>query len=402
MTHEKEAGRRNPDFQSAFDKRIPLRKDRIAMASTPEIRKVNKRNTYRYIYRKKECSKQELAYALGQSLPTVNQNLKDLMEEGMVHTAGQYESTGGRKAAVLQCTADARVSVGVEILHDHVVAVLLDLYGTILSSAKLEEKYANEETYFRKIGRFIADFVDQAGYSDDKLLGIVAAVQGIPDYEHRKMVYGRILNNWGLSSDMLGGYIGRPCLLMHDSESAAFAESFHRPDLRDSCYVFLNNYLGSASIIQGKLYRGNHGRGQLVEHMKLVRGGRKCYCGQYGCAESYCSAYGLKKMSGMPTEEFFYKLRRDDPEAATVWDEYLDHLALLLHNVLMVMDVDIIIGGVLRRYMCNADLVTLKEKIRTQSDFSISDRSIAFEYVTDYPAAQGAALYLIQRFMDEQ
>lgn len=371
------------------------------MASTPEIRKVNKRNAYRYIYQQKECSKQELAYSLGQSLPTVNQNLKELLEEGMVHTAGLYESTGGRKATVLQCTADARVAVGVEILHEHVVAVLLDLYGKTLSCAKLEEKYTNEETYFRKIGRFIADFVDGTGYPDEKLLGIVVAVQGIPDYAHHKMLYGRILNNWALSSDMLGGYIGRPCILMHDSESAAFAESFHRPDLRDSCYVFLNNYLGSASIIQGNLYRGNHGRGQLLEHMKLVRGGRKCYCGQYGCAESYCSAYGLKKMSGLPTEEFFSRLRKDDPEAATVWDEYLDYLALLLHNVLMVMDVDIIIGGLLRRYMRDRDLLTLKEKIRTQSDFNISDRSIAFEYATDYPAAQGAALYSIRHFLDE-
>ncbi len=371
------------------------------MASTPEIRKVNKRNTYRYIYQQKECSKQELAYSLGQSLPTVNQNLKELLEEGMVHTAGLYESTGGRKATVLQCTADARVAVGVEILHEHVVAVLLDLYGKTLSCAKLEEKYTNEETYFRKIGRFIADFVDGTGYPDEKLLGIVVAVQGIPDYAHHKMLYGRILNNWALSSDMLGSYIGRPCILMHDSESAAFAESFHRPDLRDSCYVFLNNYLGSASIIQGNLYRGNHGRGQLLEHMKLVRGGRKCYCGQYGCAESYCSAYGLKKMSGLPTEEFFERLRKDDPEAATVWDEYLDYLALLLHNVLMVMDVDIIIGGLLRRYMRDQNLLTLKEKIRTQSDFNISDRSIAFEYATDYPAAQGAALYSIRHFLDE-
>ena len=58
------------------------------MASSPEIRKLNKRNAYRYIYQQKECSKQDIAYSLGQSLPTVIQNLKELQEEGMVHTAG--------------------------------------------------------------------------------------------------------------------------------------------------------------------------------------------------------------------------------------------------------------------------------------------------------------------------
>lgn len=371
------------------------------MAATPEIRRLNKRNTYRYIYQQKECSKQELAYALGQSLPTVSQNLKELLEEGMVHTDGLYESTGGRKAAVLRCTTDARVAVGVEILQEHVVAVLLNLYGETLSCAKLEEKYSNEEVYLHKMSRFIAEFVNGTGYPKEKLLGIVVAVQGIPDYDHRKMVYGRILNNWSISADVLEAYIGYPCILMHDSESAAFAESFHRPNLRDSSYVFLNHYLGSASIIQGNIYRGNHGRGQLLEHMKLVKGGRKCYCGQYGCAEGYCSAYGLEKMSGLDIGVFFERLRKGNPEAAAVWDAYLDYLALLLHNVLMVMDVDIIIGGLLRQFMREEDLLILKEKIRTQSDFNISDRSIGFEYVTDYPAAQGAALYLIRRFLDE-
>ena len=370
------------------------------MAVTPEIRKLNKRNTYLYIYRHKECSKQELASSVGQSLPTVNQNVNELQEEGYVRVAGRYESTGGRKPMVLQCTPDAQVAAGIQILSGQVTAVLLDLYGTVLSCGVLKEQYVNEDRYFRKIGRFIADFVDSGAYPDEKLLGIAVATQGVADYGHKRLVYGRILDNTGLSADQLSDCIGRPCILMHDSETAAFAESFHRPDLRDSSYIFLNDYLGSASIINGSLYRGNHGRGQLLEHVKLVRGGRKCYCGQYGCAESYCGAYGLHKMSGLPTDEFFHRLRRQDAQVIKIWDEYLDYLALLLHNVLMTMDVDIILGGLLRTDMIAEDLQILTEKIRSQTDFAISDRTITLEYITDYPAARGAALYLVQDFLD--
>ncbi len=370
------------------------------MAVTPEIRKLNKRNTYLYIYKHKECSKQELASSVGQSLPTVNQNVNELQDEGFVRIAGLYESTGGRKPMVLQCTPDARVAAGVQILSGQVTAVLLDLYGTVLSCEILREPYKNEDAYFQKIGKFIADFINAGGYSDDKLLGITLATQGVADYAHKKLVYGRILDNKGLSADRLSACIGRPCILMHDSETAAFAESFHRPDLRDSSYIFLNDYLGSASIINGSLYRGNHGRGQLLEHVKLVQGGRKCYCGQYGCAESYCGAYGLHKMSGLPTDAFFRLLRTRDERTLKIWDEYLDYLALLLHNVLMTMDVDIILGGLLRKYMLPEDLQIITEKIRSQTDFDISDRTITLEYITDYPAARGAALYLVQHFLD--
>lgn len=370
------------------------------MAVTPEIRKLNKRNTYLYIYQNKECSKQELASNVGQSLPTVNQNLNELLKDGFVRVAGHYKSTGGRKPMVLQCDPHARIAVGVQILAEQVTAVLLDLYGTVLSCEVLREQYSNEDLYFKKVGRFIAGFVDSTGYPDDKLLGIAVATQGVTDYGHQKIIYGRILDNWKVSAEQLSSCIGRPCILMHDSETAAFAESFHHPNLRDSSYVFLNDYLGSASIIGGSLYRGNHGRGQLLEHIKLVHNGRKCYCGQCGCAESYCGAYGLRKMSGLPTDEFFRRLREPDPQIAAIWDEYLDYLALLLHNVLMTMDVDIILGGLLRKYMIPEDLRIIEEKIRSQTDFDIPDQTITLEYITDYPAARGAALHLVQNFLD--
>ena len=65
---------------------------------------------------------------------------------------------------------------------------------------------------------------------------------------------------------------------------------------------------GRASIINGNLYCGSHGRGQLLEHMKLVHGGRKCYCGQYGCGyyprrpapQVYDSWSGISLMPSKP------------------------------------------------------------------------------------------------------
>ncbi len=371
------------------------------MATAPEIKRSNKRETYRYIYKNKECSKQEIVFSLGQSLPTVNQNISALLSEGVIRTAGFYESTGGRKAAVLQCVEDAKVAVGVEILYEHIVVVMLNLYGEAIAINKLDLKYSDSEEYLEKVCAFISQFIELSNYSDDKILGISVATQGISDLKHKKLVYSRILHNKELSAESFERYIGRECILMHDSETAAFAESFHRPNLRDSSYIFLNHNLGSASIISGNLYRGNHGRGQLIEHMKLVKDGEQCYCGQHGCTECYCSAHALGRLSGYSTDKFFELLRDGDERAQIIWDIYLSYLAQTLHNVLMVMDVDIIIGGLLRKYMTDEDLITLKELIRLQTDFDISDRTISFEYITDYPAARGAALYFIRNFLDE-
>ena len=339
--------------------------------------------------------------ALGQSLPTINKNINELMEEGLIRSDGLFESTGGRKAAVLKCAADARCAIGVELLEDYVFIVLLDLYGNVIDSDTLECRHENSDGYYSRMYRFLHDFIERLPYSREHVLGMNIAVQGIPDHEHTKLIYGKILQNTGITAKMFADHAGMDCRLIHDSEAAAFAESFFRPNLRDSSYIFLNKYMGSASIVGSDIYNGNHGRGQLVEHLRIVPGGRTCYCGQKGCAECYCSAESLRIMSGQETAEFFRSLREENKEGPKkIWDTYLDYLALTLYNVEMVMDVDIIIGGKLRSYMEEEDLEKLKARIRGNSDFEITDRSISLEQTTEHPAAKGAALILIKEFLD--
>ena len=66
--------------------------------SNIEIKRQNKIKIVQYILKHEKVSRQELAVALGFSLPTVFQNVTELMELGMVCEAGEYGSTGGRKS----------------------------------------------------------------------------------------------------------------------------------------------------------------------------------------------------------------------------------------------------------------------------------------------------------------
>jgi predicted ArsR family transcriptional regulator len=54
-----------------------------------DVKKLNKNRIFRLIYNSDKISRQEIADQLGLSLPTVNQNLKMLMEDG-----------GGRKSGL--------------------------------------------------------------------------------------------------------------------------------------------------------------------------------------------------------------------------------------------------------------------------------------------------------------
>ena len=61
--------------------------------------------------------------------------------------------------------------------------------------------------------------------------------------------------------------------------------------------------------------------------------------------DAYCTALRLQDLSGGNLETFFDKVRKREPEALKVWEEYLDHLALSVTNLRMIFDCRIILGG---------------------------------------------------------
>ena len=59
-----------------------------------ELKKINLRKVYNYIYDARLTSKLAISRALDLSLPTVTQHLGDLVDSGLVEKRGEYESTG--------------------------------------------------------------------------------------------------------------------------------------------------------------------------------------------------------------------------------------------------------------------------------------------------------------------
>ena len=68
---------------------------------------------FRFLYLNKQSSRQEIAQSLGISLPTTTRNLNALQESGFIENAGEFQSTGGRKAIRYQCVANSRQQLNI-------------------------------------------------------------------------------------------------------------------------------------------------------------------------------------------------------------------------------------------------------------------------------------------------
>lgn len=367
--------------------------------SMKDIRKKNYSDVYRLIYQERRISKSRIASSLEMSLPTVTQHLSTLEAEGLIEKQGQMESGIGRKAAAYSIRPEARVSVGVEILPDHITAAALNLYGEIMEKKEARLPFSEKDEYFAALCDMIDELLQDAHASGDAVLGAGIGMQGLVSEDGQRMLYGKILDCTGLTIRPLSGRLSCPVRFIHDAECAAELELWRNPELTDVIYLSLGVHLGGAIIMHGQIQRGRTGRTGTVEHMTLVEGGRPCYCGKLGCMECYCSVNAILE-EGESLSDFFCQLRQGASRQVQRWTEYLDYLAMALNNLHMVLDCTIVLGGHIAPYLIKQDIDALFSRVQDRTAFPEEENFICIGAQENNTIASGAAIPFIRTFLE--
>lgn len=364
-----------------------------------DIKEFNRQRVYQRVYEENQISKPTLSSELGISLPTVSQCVNELIERGLVSEKGHFESTGGRKAAIITLNRDVKVSVGLEILKESVHLTVIDLYGTVIREKFVQYPFRDSEEYCACIGEYIIRFVEESQIGHDRILGVGIAIQGLVDKKTGKVSFGRILNANGFSAERIGKYIPFPCALRHDTEVAAAFMLWHNPEINDALYIVLNRNLGGAVIINGEVHHGQKLPSGLIAHMTLVPEGRTCYCGKRGCVEAYCSVDSILNTFCQELEGFFFDLRRGDPSHIEFWEQYLTYLSRAIYNYQILMSTEVVIGGLAAKYLTEDDIHKIMERELEGSNIAETMPGIRISEYNNTSA--GAALIYIKEFLGE-
>lgn len=368
---------------------------------TPNQIKENNRNLiYQYIYRNPNVSQQDIAYDLHLSRPTVTSNLSALEEDGLITKNGQIDTEYvGRKAAAYAIVPDFRVGIGIEILKNEVKMIAVNLYGEKILRYVYTIPFKNEDAYFQKVCHEILSFKSSIGLSDEQILGIGFAMQGLISPDSRTVLYGKILDCTGLSIIAFTRYLPYPCSFIHDADSAATAELWISPTLNDAFYLSLSNHLGASLITDRKLISGDHGHSSTIEHIQMEPDGKLCYCGKHGCMETLCSIHAL-----LDDEEtidcFFDKVRHQEETFQNRWHSYLQNLAKAINLLHLIYDKTFILGGYIAPYLLESDLAFLYEEIKTLTPFPESSDFLQISKMPKHNITIGAALPYIRNFLN--
>ena len=347
-----------------------------------------------YVINKQITSKAEVSKNLNLSMPTVLSNINDLIAKGIIIETGEYESTGGRKAKSIGINPSYRYSVGIVITANHVGIVLVNLKYEIVKFRRVRMKFSPDASYCQDLSVLTSEFLKDTEYQD-RILGIGISIPGIISQKAHLLIKSHALQLENYSLSFLEQAFDLPVYFENDANAAMMAEDMNR--YKNAIYLSLNNTLGGAFCIGGKLFQGENQKAGEFGHMILVPGGRKCYCGKKGCADAYCAASALTDEINS-LETFMEQLKSGDEAAEEKWSEYLDMLAVLISNLRMAYDMDIILGGEVGGYLAE-HMLPLGEKVMEYNGFDHDIRYLRNCSYKREASAVGAAKHFLQDFI---
>lgn len=176
-----------------------------------DVKKQNRINTLRCLLKYDRISQPELAQKLNLSWPTVLQNVKELINLGLVHEVGTYKSTGGRKAKAYASIPDAKLAIGVDVIKNHIDFTLVDLSGMVIRYTRKTRAFSSDENYFKNLGDLMNSFLKDDEF--ERIIGVGISIPGI------------------ISDD--------GCLFINDANAAGFAEMWDKSDIDNLTVQFM-------------------------------------------------------------------------------------------------------------------------------------------------------------------
>lgn len=368
--------------------------------SAASLKEANRHAIMAYIYQHHNVTKQMLERELGLSLPTITSNLRKLNSEGLIGKSTLLESTGGRKAQTYELIPAAYAAIGVTARASEVTMVAVDLRGTVLARKVKTTLYRDNDAYYSRLGSLITEFAHSIEAAGSHILGVAFSIQGIVSADGKRITFGQIVGNTGLTLERLSQGLHWPAIMIHDSDASAMAELWFDHTITDAVCVYLERRPGGAVIVNGQLYRGPNLCNGTIEHMTIVPGGAECYCGQHGCMDTVCSPEALME-DGESLPGFFSVLEQGEREHRKRFNTWLNYVAQAVANIRAVIAGDIIIGGEAAQYLDDHDMAELKRRVDALSPFPSAHFSLRKSGCADDQSVIGAALTFIQPFVDK-
>lgn len=198
------------------------------------------------------------------------------------------------------------LTIGVDVGGTKIAGGVVDDTGNVLEKVKVESPAEDADEIVACIGGMVRELGDQ--YRID---GVGVSAAGFIDAARATVMFAPNLawRDENLKAK-LERSVGLPVVVENDGNAAAWGEFTHgaAEDADDLLMVAVGTGVGGGLVLDGHLFRGAFGIAGEIGHIRSVKDGLQCGCGNLGCLEQYGSGTALVRRT--------IELASEDPGAA--------------------------------------------------------------------------------------
>ena len=260
---------------------------------------------------------------------------------------------------------------GIDLGGTKILTVVTDSEKKVLAKTKIPTEAAlGVDTVLGNIFKSLDISCKECGISAQNLSGIGIGVPGPVNYEKGLVYDCPNLAGWKNIEirKIVSERLGVPVFVENDARVAGLAETRlgAAKGFRHVFYITVSTGIGSAIIIDGKIYHGADGAAGEFGQMKLLDG---------SILEQKFAGPAIERLFGLPTTQLAELIKKNDPGAKSAVD-YLTHgTGTFLANVATLLNPQIIVVGGGVSQLGDLILDPIREKV-SQLAFSIAAKNV--------------------------
>lgn len=373
-------------------------------------RTLNRRVVFEAVRRHGAITRADLARLTGLTPQAVSNISAELRDAGLIREGNRRQGLRGQPAVELSLEPKGGYAIGLNLGHQFLTGVLVDLAGGIIASDSLpiEAPVLPLDSLMGVMETVVEGLLAQARLPRSQLWGVGCGLPGLVRdgvLVVESMAAGDARPHYPLAQS-LSARLNLPVIAENDARAAAIGEKLYGVGrtARHFFYLHFGFGIGGGMIVDGDHYRGGSGGAGEIGHMIVKPGGRPCSCGNRGCLEQYCSLFSAGEAVGgaersadqIRPEELSGFLAANDARFMAWLQEAAQHLRTAIHNIEVMFDPEtVVIGGGLPEDVLSR-LVALTQPL-LPSVYPDPGRERALPRVTvataqDMPALGAAAL----------
>lgn len=237
-------------------------------------------------------SRSEVSRITGWSKAKASQEIRSLVERGLLIEVGEGASQGGRRPQLLKINPQLGYIVGIDIGATSLETALADVTGRIVQRCSEPADVRNPAQ--QVFGRCI-DLVNQMcrtqNVPTDQILGIGVGVPGPVDFAHGVLVAPPLMPDWEnfpIRNFFTEAFPSAFVVVDNDVNIMALGELVTGDGIGVDhfIYVKIGTGIGAGIISNGKIHRGSNGCAGDIGHICVDKQGPICRCGNRGCLEA--------------------------------------------------------------------------------------------------------------------